>query len=186
MTRDSIATRCHSEPPRRRGIWAVVLVWSCAAPGRPAPSLTLGMTPGSHPRERRGDGLEDGEAVGVAEERLGAALRMGHHAEDVALAVADAGDVAGGAVRIRLARDPSFDVAVSEDDLPIALELVEGRVIGVVVPLAVRDRRAQDVAFGETRRERRVCFFGAQADVAADEAQMLVAHQSPRKQTDFG
>ena len=44
---------------------------------------------------------EEPRAVGVAEHRLGGALGVGHEADDVPLAVADARDVVEGAVRVR-------------------------------------------------------------------------------------
>ena len=57
------------------------------------------------------------QSVGVAEDRFGAALGMRHQAEDVAAAVADAGDVARGAVRVGLGGEAAFFIAVAEDDL---------------------------------------------------------------------
>src|SRR5262249_891830 len=52
-------------------------------------------------RRERGDGrLEHADAHRVAEEGLGAAVGVRHETDHVAVAVADAGDVAGGAVRV--------------------------------------------------------------------------------------
>jgi len=48
--------------------------------------------------------LQHGQSVGVSEDRLGAALGMRHQAEDVARGVADRGDVARRAVRVRIGR----------------------------------------------------------------------------------
>ena len=68
---------------------------------------------------------------------------MGHQPHDVALLTADAGDVACGAVRIRAPADAPFDVAVSEDDAALALESVQGLVVGEVVALVMGDGHAQ-------------------------------------------
>ena len=111
---------------------------------------------------------------------------MRHQAEDVAAAVADAGDVARGAIRVRLARHAALGVAIAEDDLAVALEVVEHVVVGEVVPLAVRDRGAQHLAGCQLRGERRRGLIRAQADVAADEAEVLVAHQRAGQQPRLG
>src|SRR6266545_1680102 len=71
---------------------------------------------------RRGDGLdhrgEEGEAVGArAGQRLDAVLRVRHQADHVAGLVADAGDVAVGAVRVA--------VDVARDHPALALEQVQ-------------------------------------------------------------
>src|SRR6202051_1706264 len=93
--------------------------------------------------QRRGDRPEHAQPVCVAEQCLGAALRMRHHAQDVAAGVADAGDGARRAVRVRLARDEPLGITVSKDDPPVALELIKRRFIGEVVSLAMCDRHAQ-------------------------------------------
>src|SRR5712691_4436690 len=101
---------------------------------------------------------------------------MGHEAQDVSLRVADAGDVPRRSVRIGVARQSSLDIAVAEDDLAIPLQFVEHRWFGVVVPFAVCDRSAEDLSARNLRGEWRVCFFGAQVDVAAEKSEMLIAH----------
>ena len=87
---------------------------------------------------RAHDGLEDDEAVGGAHQRVGGALGVRHHAQHVALAVEDAGDVAD-ASRCRV-------VDVAEGDAVLGFEFVERAVVGVVVAFAVGDRDAQDLA----------------------------------------
>src|ERR1041385_683853 len=108
----------------------------------------------SYARQRGGDGLEDADAVGAAEERLRAALRVGHHAQDVSFAVADAGDRSRGAVRVRVAGQAAFAVAVTEDDLAIAFQLVERRVVGEVVAFSMSNGCAEDLSLRQLAGER--------------------------------
>ena len=81
--------------------------------------------------------LEDDEAVGRAHQRIGGAFGVRHHAEHVALAVEDAGDVAQRAVRV---------VDIAEGDAVLGFEFVERALVGVVAALAVGDREVQDLA----------------------------------------
>ena len=67
---------------------------------------------------------------------------MGHHAEDVAFAAEDAGDVAGGAVGV-------FDVA--EGDAVFGFEFVEGMGIGEILAFAVGDGDAKNLAVSAAR-----------------------------------
>src|SRR3954451_13554871 len=137
-------------------------------------------------RHRRGDRTEDTEAVRVAEQFLGAPLRMRHHPEHVPPRVADPGDVPRRSVRIRLARDAPLGIAIAKNDLPIALEIIERGVVREVVALSMRDRHTQHGAALQLARERRVGLFDAQKNIAADESQMLVPHQRARQQTGLG
>src|SRR5205085_12087285 len=125
----------------------------------------------------RRDRAEDAQPVRAAEQRLRAALGVGHHAEDVAGAVADPGDRARGAVRIRLAGQSPLGIAVPEDDLAIAFELVERGVVGEVIAFTVSNGRAEDLSLRQRVRERRVGLLDAQQHLAAEEAEVLVAHQ---------
>ncbi len=60
-------------------------------------------------------GAENDEAVLAAHKRLGGALRVGHHAEDVAAFVADAGDVLQGAVGVGFRRNFAGGRCVAEE-----------------------------------------------------------------------
>src|ERR1700686_3540949 len=111
---------------------------------------------------------------------------MRHHAQNVAAGVADAGDVARRAVRVRLARDEPLGITVSKDDPPVALELIKRRFIGEVVSLAMCDRHAQHSAPFQLTRERCVNLLNTKKDIAANEAKMLVPHQRARQQTRLG
>jgi hypothetical protein len=143
-----------------------------------------GETPGGCGRDGR-DRLEDADAVGAAEERLRAAFGVRHHAEDVALAVADAGDRARGAVRVRVAGQAAFAVAVPKDHLAIAFQLVERRVVGEVVAFSMSNGCAEDLSLGQLAGERRVRLLDADHHVAAEEPQVLIAHQRAGQQSHF-
>ncbi len=122
-------------------------------------------------------GFEDGEAVGGAHERIAGAFGVGHHAHDIAFAVEDAGDVAGGAVGV-------FDVA--EGDAVFGFEFIEGAVVGKVLAFAVRDGKVESLAFGAAFEVNgRVGGFGAEGDVFADELEVLIAEQRAGQQAGF-
>ena len=57
------------------------------------------------------------------------AFGVGHHAEDVAGAVADAGDIGEGAVGIAGGVDGAGGVGVAEEDLAVGDEVVEAGVV---------------------------------------------------------
>src|SRR5690606_14316464 len=72
--------------------------------------------------------LEQGRAVGRSQLRLEGPVRVRHHAQHIAAIVDDAGDVPGRAVGI---------VDIAEDHLALALEPVEGGLVGEIVPVAI-------------------------------------------------
>ncbi len=96
--------------------------------------------------------------------------------------VADAGDVALGAVGVGLRRRLAGLVAIAEDDAPFALEAVERRRIGEIVAFRVRDRQAHDLTLAVALGEERLVVVDAQGDVAADELERGVAHQDAGQQ----
>ena len=61
-------------------------------------------------------------AVDAAEQRFARALRMRHHADDVARLVAEAGDRVHRSVRIPRIVDAARRIGVAEDDLPVGFE----------------------------------------------------------------
>ena len=147
------------------------------ASGRPAEQEPV--------RER----AEEARAVGVPEHRLGGPLGVRHEADDVPLPVADARDVVEGAVRVRAGGARPRGVAVAEDDLVVRRHVVPGRGLGPPVPVAVRDREAQDVALRQLGGERRPDRLDADEDVLAAEALARVeeerARQEPRLAEDL-
>ena len=111
-------------------------------------------------RGRLHERAQDRQPVGRAQERLGGALRVGHQAGHVPGRVHHPGDRPQRAVRVRrvvrLAGRRPVGPDVAEQDLPVALERVERRRVGVVAALAVGDRHPQRPALSDEARERRV------------------------------
>src|SRR5258706_11726114 len=85
----------------------------------PSDALPARQLPGVHDR------IENPPSVLVSEDLLGAAIGMGHHPEDVAAGVADAGDGPQRAVRIAAGRHLSPLVAVAEHHLALLLDLLQ-------------------------------------------------------------
>ena len=89
--------------------------------------------------------LEQRASVGAALERFDQVFRVGHHAEDVAALVEDAGDVV----------EPSRwgSLGVAEGDAVLALEARQGVVVAAVVAVAMGDGRADDLALARSGGE---------------------------------
>src|SRR5260370_34464197 len=116
-------------------------------------------------------GLEQREqyqaSVSVPEQRVGAALRVGHQAENIAGVVDDPRDVVERAVGVGLRRDLAVFRAVTEDDLVSGLHLGERRLVRIVVAFAVGDRQGQHLAWFAASGKGWVCNLDAGMDVLA-------------------
>src|SRR5215218_3638078 len=90
--------------------------------------------------------LEERESVGGAEEWIHGALGVGHHAEHVPALARDAGNVAGGAVRVGRGGGLAAGIDVAERDTSRLVERVERGLVGRIASLAVRDGDAEELA----------------------------------------
>ncbi len=131
------------------------------------------------------DGVEDGEAVDAAHYLFAAAFGVGHHAEDVALFVGDAGDVVEGAVGVGGGGGFACGVAVAEEDLSVGFEAVEGGGVGVVAAFAVGDGDAEDLAGVAGVGEGGVGLFDAEVGPLAAELEVVVAHEDAGEESGF-
>ena len=114
--------------------------------------------------------------------RFDVVFRVRHHAEHVAALVDDAGDGVDGAVVVPVRVDHAVGRGIAENHPALAFQPRDGLAVGDVVALAMRHRHADHLARIVAARERRVGALDPQIDVAADEAQVLVAHQHARQQ----
>ena len=121
--------------------------------------------------------LDHAATVRAAKRQLEQPFRMGHEADDAARLVANAGDVALGAVGVGLGRCLARLVAIAKHDAPFAFEAIERFFIGEVVAFRVRDRQAHHLIIAVALGEERLVVVDAQRHVAADELQRSVAHQ---------
>src|SRR6266403_5577495 len=119
--------------------------------------------------ERFNHGTENDQAISGAESGFHGALGMGHEAGDVALAVADASDIANCAVWIARAVVGTVGSCVAENYLAVLLELGERGFVAIVVSVGVRDGKLEDLALLRGVGERRVRLLDADVHVAADE-----------------
>src|SRR5689334_17879600 len=85
------------------------------------------------------DRAEDQPPILAAENRLGTAFGMRHHRRDIASFVDDSSDIAPRPVGIGVQRDVPLRIAVAQQHALARLKLVERRVVGEVVALAMRD-----------------------------------------------
>ena len=77
-------------------------------------------------------------------------------------------------------------IDVPEEDLPVALERVERRLVGVVAPLAVGHRHPQRTPGVDRMREGRVEPFGRDPDLLPDEPQRGIPQQRPGDEARLG
>ena len=96
-------------------------------------------------RERLHHRRENAFAVLAAEPRVAGAVGVGHQAENVARAVANARDVRARAVGVgRDGRLAGLRIDVAHEHLIVRLQFGQRGVVGVVTTLAVGDGHAQD------------------------------------------
>jgi hypothetical protein len=101
-------------------------------------------------------------------------LGVGHHPQHIPALVRDGSDAVQRPVRVRLIRDGSSRIAVSEDYLPVRFQACQILRCGVEASLVVGDRDAQQLPWAIGAGECRLP-FDPQVDVAADEFQATVA-----------
>ena len=77
---------------------------------------------------------------------------MRHQTHDVTLTIANAGDAVERAVGIRVGADLAGRIRVTEDHLPIRLDLLEHIGRRVVIAFAVGDRQLQHLLRPRTQR----------------------------------
>ncbi len=104
---------------------------------------------------------------------------MGHHADDVASLVHDAGNVVDGAVGVGAA-------CIAEDDPAIVFQRLEGVSVGEIVAIMVRDGAGDHIALAHVAGEERGVVLHAQANGAADELQPRIAHQRAGQKPGLG
>src|SRR6476620_9286928 len=107
---------------------------------------TLRLPPGFALGPSLNDRLEEELAVVAAQQRLRCALRVGHQAQDVAVAVAYSRDGVGRAVGVGGGVDQTFGGAVAQDYLLVALDFGQRFGVGVVAAFAVGDGQPPDCA----------------------------------------
>src|SRR2546427_1456858 len=110
---------------------------------------------------------QDQTSVFVPKQRVGAALWVGHQAEDIAGVVDDPRDVVERAVGVGLRCDFAVFRTVTEDDLVPGLQLGERRLVSIVVAFTVGDREGQHLAWLAASGKGGVCILGAEGDVLA-------------------
>src|SRR5216684_4563035 len=135
--------------------------------------------------ERFDHRTQNDQAVGRAESGFHGALGMGHEADDVAFAVADARDIVQGTVRIACRVVCSVRRGVAENDLMIFLEFGERGFVAGVIAIVVRDGNLEDLAVLRGVRERRVRLLDTNVNVAADISQAAIAHHRAGEQARF-
>src|SRR5882762_4809011 len=110
---------------------------------------------------------------------------MRHQPGDIALAVADSGDIVDGAVGIAGIVVRTIGSRVTENHLAIFLEVHKRGSIAIVIAVGVRDGNLEDLSLLRDVGERRVRLLDADMDVAANKTQTSVAHHRPGKQARF-
>src|SRR5450759_5064910 len=178
------SVRLGSRPIRSSTRWYSSGLRPCSATSSGVIFGELEITLG-RPVQHLDQAREQPAPVGDAERRFHVILRVRHHAEHVAALVDDAGDGVDGAVVVPVRIDHAIRRRIAEHHPPLAFQPCNGLAVGDVVTLAMRHRHADYLARIVVAGERRVGALDPQIDVAADEAQILAAHQYPRQQAGF-
>jgi hypothetical protein len=110
---------------------------------------------------------------------------MRHHAQHVAFAIADAGDICDRTVGICGGVFAAVWSCVTENNLIVALERVESCGIAEIISVIVRDRGLQNLTALRCAGERRVGGFNANVNGQAAETQAGVANHGARKKSGF-
>ena len=103
--------------------------------------VTMSILRRAHPGGGRGfhHGPKDFHAVGAAKTRIGRAIGVGHEAENISLAITNAGDVFDRTVWICFRYNFAARVAVTENHLSIFVKLPQRFLVGKKTSFAVRD-----------------------------------------------
>ena len=125
------------------------------------------------------------EAVLHAEHVFAGALRMRHHAQDVAPLVADAGDIFQRSVGIGFRGNLPLRSCIAEDHLLALVQLLQRGLVAEVIPLAMPDGHLQHLARSQSLGEGRSAAFHPQVDRLADVLQAAVAQQDSGEQVRF-
>src|SRR6266705_2709213 len=119
---------------------------------------------------------------------------MGHEAGDVALAVADSGDIVYCAVGIagvvsflgsRKATDGTVGSCVAENHLAVLLEVGNRSFVAIVIAVGMRDGNSQDLVLLRAVGERSVRLLDTDVNVATNEAQAAISHHRAGEQACF-
>ena len=103
---------------------------------------------------------------------------MWHHAEYIALFIANAGDVFDSSVGITVLGDISFFIAITEQHLIIFVDLLEGSIIAIKTAFSVCNRNFYGLSDIEFRCDHRLVSFATQVYVLADELVIVIMQQS--------
>src|SRR5437588_2445765 len=114
---------------------------------------------------------QDQSPVFVAEQRVGATFRVGHHPQDIAGVVDDPRDIVERAVGVGLRRHLAVFRAVAEDHLVPSLQSGERCLVCVVVAFTVGDRQSQHLAWLAAAGEWRGGVLHADVNVLASEGE---------------
>src|ERR1700684_1276030 len=114
--------------------------------------------------------MENDQSIVRAKRRFHGAFRMGHQSHDVAIAIANSGDVAERSIRICRRVLAPVRRGISKHNLMIALEIYERRLIAKIISVAVRDRQAQYLPWLGRGSEGRVVIFNANVHLPAHES----------------
>src|SRR4030095_8550262 len=110
---------------------------------------------------------------------------MRHQAKYVSLAIADAGDIFNGTIRIRFGNNPPVRVGIAQNHLPIGVKLPQRLRVREETAFAMRDWHAEKRAFLAAMCEWRVDHFYAHCHHVADESQGTVSHECPGQKAGF-
>src|SRR3954453_2094365 len=130
-------------------------------------------------------GLEEKKSVGGTKKALAGAIRMRHHAEDIAAFVEHTSDIFERTVWIRSRGNFSRGGYIAKGDAFLGLQLSQGAGVAEVVALHVADGHVEDAATLQPVGKGRVSGLDAEVDLLTDVALAGVAHQGAGQEAGF-
>lgn len=120
------------------------------------------------------DRFENDPSILAAEYGFRCPFRMGHHPQDVAPLVHEAGDAVHGSVDICSLCELAIGFAIPEDDLVVLLDRVQSFRFREIVAVEVGDGNFEHISFLGSVRERSVGILCSQMDMLTEKFEVFV------------
>ncbi|HEY5744156.1 MAG TPA: hypothetical protein VIS99_16645, partial [Terrimicrobiaceae bacterium] len=137
--------------------------------------------------ERRGrpfdHALENEKPVAASQQRVASTFGVRHQTEDIALFIADAGDIVPRSIRVRSLRGAPPGVAIAQQDTTFELKAVEDLIGGKVTTFSMCDRKTKNGPVPGGISKRTIMSFDTNVNMFANKVESAVSNQGAGEQT---
>jgi hypothetical protein len=131
------------------------------------------------------ESLEESEAIGITQVGIGGSLGVGHHPQDITLAITNPGNVLQRSVGIAGLGRLTQPITVAKHHLALILQRLERIRSGVVAAFAVGHGQSDHLARVVLAGPRQIGALHPQGQAIADKMQISIPHQGSGQQTNF-